>query len=218
MATPFMNLDLPTVSVTLGPDWATDLNTAIETIDSHDHTSGNGAQIPTSGININANLDFNDFSATDLLSTKFTSQGSPLSGASNANSVSVSSGNLYYVNGSGVSVQITSGSSLSSTPSSLSTVEYQSVTSNLVIGSGDSFSYLAVDTTSPRSITLPLASAVDTGRVYIIKDISGQSNTNNITVTAAGSDVIDGSATATLDSNFGSIFLVGDGSGNWYIS
>jgi hypothetical protein len=49
MATANMNLSLPTVSVTIGPTWATQLNTALETVDVHDHTSGKGVQVPLPG-------------------------------------------------------------------------------------------------------------------------------------------------------------------------
>ena len=61
MSTTYMNLNLPTPTITLGPAWATQINTAIESIDSHDHTDNKGALIPTSALNINANLDFNEF-------------------------------------------------------------------------------------------------------------------------------------------------------------
>ena len=45
MATTYMNLTLPTVGTTVGPTWASLLNTAITSIDSHDHSSGKGATI-----------------------------------------------------------------------------------------------------------------------------------------------------------------------------
>ena len=66
MATSFLNLTLPTVTVTLGPTWATQINAAFEVIDEHDHTSGKGVQIPTAGLNINDDLDFNDNAAQNI--------------------------------------------------------------------------------------------------------------------------------------------------------
>lgn len=218
MATTFMNLSLPTPTVTLGPAWATQLNTALETIDSHDHSSGKGSQVPTAGLNINENLDFNDNKPFNLLATQFTSQSSTLSGASNASSLYVTSGNLYYTNSSGVAVQLTSGGSLATSPGSAQTFETQAVAADLTINAADTFVYLIVDTSIARSIDLPLASAVSQGRIYVIKDASGLSNTNNITVNASGADTVDGSASQVLDSNYGSWFIVGDGTDSWYIS
>ena len=54
-----MNLILPTPGERLGPTWASDLNTALTTIDSHNHGPGQGAQIGVDGITIDGNLDFN---------------------------------------------------------------------------------------------------------------------------------------------------------------
>jgi hypothetical protein len=50
-----MTISLPTVGVTAGPTYASLVNAAFETVDAHDHTTGKGVQVPTAGININAN-------------------------------------------------------------------------------------------------------------------------------------------------------------------
>lgn len=218
MSTPNMNLDLPTVSVTLGPTWATEINEALEVIDLHDHSSGKGARVPTSGLNINADLEFNNYRASELFSSQYESNSSALTGSANANSVSVTSGNLYFTNNSGVAIQITSGGSLATSPGSASTFEYQSIAANTTILPSDTFVYLAIDTTVSRTITLPLANAVSAGRIYIVKDISGESLDNPITVSTSGSDNIDGASSASLNSNYGSWMIIGDGSSEWYIS
>lgn len=218
MATTFLNLDLPTISVTLGPTWATQVNAAFETIDSHDHTSGKGVQVPTAGININANLDFNEFAAENVRLLSFEARTSSPAGSTFARSTSVYNGDLYYTNSSGVAIQLTTGGSIVSTPASVQSFETQAVASDLITSPASTFVYLIVDTSAARNITLPLASAVSAGRVYIVKDSSGNSNTNNITITAAGSDTVDGSATQTLNSNYGSWMVVTDGSTSWYIS
>ena len=54
-----MALILPTPGERLGPTWASDLNTALTTIDSHNHSPGQGAQVGVDGITIDGNLDFN---------------------------------------------------------------------------------------------------------------------------------------------------------------
>ena len=215
--TDYMNLTLPTVSTTLGPEWATELNTALEVVSEHDHTSGKGKKVPTAGLDINANLNFQSKKAYGLFSSQFSDNATPLTGASNASSVSVSSGNLYFTNGAGNSIQITSGGSLVTSPGTFQTLSYQSVSSNLIIGAADTFVFLSVDTTSSRTITLPLASSVSTGRVYAIKDRSGLSNTNPMTVARQGSDTIDNATSYTIDSNDACIWVVGDGVSAWYI-
>lgn len=115
-----MNLNLPTPEVTLGPEWATALNTALDLVDSHDHTSGKGVQVPTAGLNIDANLDFNENKATNLAAVQLQNLAAPDAGALNANSVQIVNGDLWAINGAGVAVQITSGSTVV-VPSSSST-------------------------------------------------------------------------------------------------
>lgn len=217
MATPLMNLDLPTVSVTLGPQWATDVNTALETIDSHDHSDGNGAKVKTSGLNINADLTFNSFSALSINSVELVELGSALSGTSNALRLNVASGDLYYTNSSGTAVQITSGGTLTPSTSSGDSYEVTNVTTDLIISPASTFTFLRIDTTAPRTITLPTASAVSAGRYYILKDISGTANTNNITVSRSSADLIDGEVSVVEDSNYGSKTYVSDGVDTWSI-
>lgn len=213
-----MNLDLPTVSITLGPEWATKLNEALERIDIHDHSSTLGVKITPAGLNINDDLTFNSNSATNIKALRLISNSSTLTGASNIRSLYSSGGNLYFTNAAGTAVQITDGSSLLSSPGALETVSRQAVSSNITISPSSTFVFLEVDTTSSRSITLPLASGVSDGRIFIIKDASGQSDANNITITAAGSDTIDGSSSITLDSPFGSWWVIGDGTSAWYVN
>lgn len=218
MATNFLNLDLPTVSVTIGPEWANEVNAAFEVIDSHDHTSNKGARIPSAGLNINAELDFNSNSIVNLIQVKLISNTSTLTGASNANSTFVTNGNLYFTNSSGTAVQLTDGGSVVTSAGALQTVETQSVSSNITISPSDTFVFLSVDTTSPRTITLPLANSVASGRIYIIKDVNGTSNTNNISIALQGSDTIDNESSYTHDSDLGSFWVIGNGVSAWQVA
>ena len=211
-----MNIDLPVVSTTLGPEWAAKLNAGLEVVDSHDHTSGKGIKVPTAGLNINADLSFNTNRASALLSSKYTSQASALSGASNANSVSVSGGNLYFTNSSGTAVQLTTGGSIVSSPATFQTLNFTSINSNLTILPSDTFVFISVDTTAGRTINLPLANSVSQGRVYAIKDATGTANANPIVVAGQGSDTLDGSASLSLDSNYGATWFITDGVSSWY--
>jgi hypothetical protein len=211
-----MNMTIPEVLQTLGPEWAEELNAALEVVDEHDHTSGKGKKVPVAGIDINANLNFQNKKAYNLFSTQFQAVPTVLTGASNANSTSVYNDDLYFTNGAGISVQITSGGSVVSTPASLQTLEVTSINSNLTISPSDTFVFIAVDTTSSRIITLPLASAVSTGRIYVIKDASGLANDNPMTVARQGADLIDGQTSLDLDSNYSGTWFISDGTSNWY--
>lgn len=215
--TPNMNLDLPVPTVTLGPEYATQNNEAFETIDLHDHSSGKGVKVPVAGLNINANLNFNSFKPYSLLSAQFNAQAATLTGAANANSIYSVNGNLYWTNASGTAIQITNGGAIVSTPGAVEALEYDTINTNLTINSGDAYVFIALDTSASRTITLPLASSVADGRIYIIKDSTGDANANPITFTPSGADLIDGEASLSFDSSYGSISLIGDGVSNWYV-
>jgi hypothetical protein len=65
-----------------------------------------------------------------------------------------------------------------------------------------------VDTTADRLLTLPAANA----NLYLtVKDISGQAQTNAITLTTPGAELIDGAATYVIDANYNSVSVVSDG-------
>lgn len=213
-----MLLSLPTVSSTVGTLWATNINTALETIDEHDHSSDKGARITPAGLDINANLNISNQIFYNFQAVRFQQQTVTLTGSANANALYSVSGNLYWTSGSGTAVQLTSGGSISASPGSASIFETTAVSTILTIGNSDTYVYLIVDTTTSRSITLPLASGVSGGRLYIIKDADGLSEANNITLNTQGSDTIDGAASQTLNSNYGSWTIVGDGVDKWYIS
>jgi hypothetical protein len=213
-----MNLELPTVSTTLGPEWATALNAALETVDEHDHTSGKGKPIPISGLNFNANVNFEEFKAYNLKQTQFVADlVATLTGASNAGSVYMFEDNLYFTNGSGTAVQLTAGSAPVTTPGTFQTLEVETLAGDLTISPSDTFVQINVDTSAPRTVTLPAASAVAEGRVYYVKDVTGQAYTNVLTITPNGADTIDEEVTLAIDSDFAGVWLSSDGVSNWAI-
>lgn len=61
------------------------------------------------------------------------------------------------------------------------------------------------------AVTLPAPTA---NAQIVVKDISGAAETNTITVTSASGNV-DGSASQTITSNYGSLAFIGDGT-NWW--
>lgn len=215
MATPNMNLDLPVVSVTLGPEWAIELNAALTAIDGHDHSSGFGVTVKPAGLDIDSDLDFQSSRAFNLYSSKYIDQSATLTGASNASSVYSKSGDLWWTNGSGVAVQLTSGSSIISTPSNVESFQYDAVNTSLTIAPSDAYVIIDVDCSTTRTITLPPASAVSPGRIYAIKDGTNQSETNNMTIAPDGSDTIDLGSSVTVNSNGACRFLASNGVSNW---
>ena len=66
-----------------------------------------------------------------------------------------------------------------------------------------------------RTVTIPTAQR-NAGRVLVIKERDGYASSYNITIATEGSETIDGSATATISADKGSLTLICDGS-NWFI-
>lgn len=218
MATPNLGMILPVPTVTLGPQWATELNAALTVIDNHDHTSAKGLRIVTAALNIDDDLTMNFHRLVDTEGLTLQPLGSPLSGAGNEATVNNSGGDLYWTNGSGVPVQITAGGSVITVPASVQAYQYDEVSSDLIIGAGDVTVVVAMDSTGgPRSVTLPLAAAVATGRIYMVVDLAGTSEANPISLLAAGADLIAGEASQVLESNYGSLFVISNGVDAWRI-
>lgn len=115
---PNMSLPVPIVGVTSGPDYATDINSCMSLIDAHDHSPGYGVQVPSAGININADLTFGSFNLTHLRAARYTPATISCGGAE-IDELFVHGVDLYYCDGSGNSVQITSGGGVIGTPGSI---------------------------------------------------------------------------------------------------
>lgn len=113
--TPNMNMLLPTVTVTPGPTWAQEVNAAFGVVDQHNHTSGQGNPVPTAGLNINADLNFNAFNAYALRSTRFSIQAGTLSLPTDLACLYSVNGDLYYNSGAGIPIQLTVGGALNAT-------------------------------------------------------------------------------------------------------
>lgn len=118
---PNMNLVVPGIGTEYSPTWASDLNASLSSIDSHNHSAGQGVQITPSGLNINADLAFQGNNATLLRSTRFSPQSAVLSGAADVGCLYVVNNELYYndVTG-GHNVQMTSNGSVNATSSGIS--------------------------------------------------------------------------------------------------
>lgn len=116
-STPNMNLLQPAPG-SLGPQWAEDLNTNADTLDTHDHSSGKGIPITPSGMNINTDFSIQSFSLLNAKSVKFVNQTSSLA-VSGARDIYIKNGDLFYANGA-TDVQITNGGSVAGASGSIS--------------------------------------------------------------------------------------------------
>lgn len=100
--------------------------------------------------------------------------------------------------------------------SNINNKEVVSVSSSSTISPSQSSTLYLADSSS-SSLTLTLStSSLETGKEVIIKDSSGSSPINSITVQAEGSETIDGESSFTISSNYTSITIVSDGN-NWFI-
>lgn len=262
--TPNMGMDLPDVSVTPGPTWASDLNTALTNqVDVHDHTSGNGVPIPSSGLNINAELPMNTNGMGQAGYVAFQNQTSLFTGGSETSRAYVSNAGggreeLYYRDSNGSNVKITNNGSInvasaggfggdyvsagasatftnatntytfnngSSARANIDALGIKSIGSmklnttalagNLTLSDTDNYYMILVDTSAPRTITLPDPTLSE--RVLIIKDVTGTSPANPITVARFGSENIEGvAASYLLRGAKGSWTFVSDLT-NWWI-
>jgi hypothetical protein len=76
-------------------------------------------------------------------------------------------------------------------------------------------SYVTLSTL--RNVTLPAANASGAGSVYIIKDATGNANSNNIVITPAGGSTIDGAVSKTINTSFGFYIVCSDGNSNYEV-
>ncbi len=73
---------------------------------------------------------------------------------------------------------------------------------------------LWVDTSTAKVIDLPTG-ASRAGRLLQIKDITGNANTNNITINPAGGETIDGLSPMLIDVDFAGVTLYPKPAGGW---
>lgn len=107
-----MGLVLPTENDDAG-DWDGLLNTALEAVDEHDHTTGKGLPITPAALDIDDDVDMQGQSIIGARSIDMDAVlSSVVSGRVRAMYWNSADGNLYVVNGSGQAIQVTNGSAL----------------------------------------------------------------------------------------------------------
>lgn len=110
--TPYMNLSLPTVSVTTGPGWASQINAALTALDAHTHAPGSGVAISAAALSIDGDVSWAGHNLTTLRTARFQNLGAPPALGTDIACLAVAGGNLYYINASGQAVQVTAGAAL----------------------------------------------------------------------------------------------------------
>ncbi len=105
-----MSLVLPTPGGDSGT-WDDLLNAALTLVDAHDHTTGKGPRVPTTGININADLTMASNALTNIGSLGF-AEITALASGSRRLFFSSADHELYVRTNGGSNVKITNGASL----------------------------------------------------------------------------------------------------------
>lgn len=216
---PNMNLVVPGIGTEYSPTWASDLNASLSSIDSHNHSAGQGVQITPSGLNINADLAFQGNNATLLRSTRFSPQSAVLSGAADVGCLYVVNNELYYndVTG-GHNVQMTSNGSVNATSSGISSgTASASFSAGVLVVKSSSTSFANIDMQSAilsnsgnlsnqltlqapslsgsYSLTLP---SIPSSQSFVTVDTSGNiSGYASISAGITGSNVASGTITGT---------------------
>jgi hypothetical protein len=172
--TPNMSLIVPVVGQELGPQYATDINTSLSLIDSHNHTPGLGVPVPTAGLSINADLPLGNNRSLLAKSYTMTPQASPLTGITpDIGALYVSGVDLYYNDINGNQIRITQSGGVAGSSGSITgltppaTASYSSVGSEFIWQSN-------VNT----------AAGMDNGPITIRQEIA---NANGITIQSPNS-------------------------------
>ena len=156
-----MSLILPDVGITIGTTWATYLNAALTTVDSHDHSTGKGIKITPAGLNISSDLAFGSNNATGvrsirLLNSTFTAAGADLA------CLYAQGNELYYRDGSGNTVQITSGGAISVGTVSTLTIKDASLTLQYTADTSRQARFNVANVPASSTVTYTMPGVTDT--------------------------------------------------------
>lgn len=115
----------------------------------------------------------------------------------------------YFINSTSANQSLFSG--LVNLAGGVAFATTRTVTTTATVGANDT----VILTNQSAAFTLTLPTATD-GRVLVIKDVSGSASANNVTISRAASDLIDGLTSFVMSTNYSSITLIGS-SGKWSI-
>jgi hypothetical protein len=166
--TPNMGITKPDPGGSIGT-WGTETNNSWDVVDSHDHTSGKGVQIPTAGIDVDADLPLNGFAATGVKALDLAPvAASTTTGYSTALYVDSSDNELYWRTSGGVAVKLTLATSLNAALLGGFTGDYGSGGSQANFNSGTSI-YNFLRATNHRAF-------IDSSDIRLFQGTSGITN------------------------------------------
>lgn len=114
-----MLMPIPSVGQTVGPQWATDINNCLTIVDNHNHTPGYGTPVPPDGLDINADLPFQNNNLTGARSLRMQPQNAVLSLPDDLTQLYVVGSDLYYNDADGNQIRITQSGAVAGTPGSI---------------------------------------------------------------------------------------------------
>ena len=178
MTTPNMGLTIPTVSVTLGPTYATNINEDLLIIDGHNHipSQDGGEAITVEAINITNDLTYNDNNATDLRTTRFTNEATFTAGTEDKTCLYALTNDLHYIDGEGNDIQLTKDGAIDLESVTNLTVKDDQFTLEYFndVTKTAQFSCVNIPTATQRIYTFPTTSGNDN----LVTDTSSSTLTN----------------------------------------
>lgn len=120
----------------------------------------------------------------------------------------------------GAGIAVTNGDGVSGNPTIRTGLPQTALTGNTTLVNSGTESMITVNTSGGAfSITLYAASTVAAGRAYLIKDIGGVLESNNLTIVRNGSDTIGQiGANFIYRTNLGAFWIISDGTSGWLLA
>lgn len=196
---PNMNMPVPVVGVDPGPDWATNVNSCLSIIDSHNHTSGQGVSITPQAIDINDDLPMNGNNLTTARSVRFTPQTGTITNPTDLGCLYENGVDLYYVDGAGNQVRITQGGSVTGATGTITGLPSGTASAAFA---GGTFTFQSA-TNTPATMNI---GPIVTGAAV--------ASSKTVTISASGSQPANYALTWPLAQGAAGTTIINDGSGN----
>lgn len=207
MITPYMSLSLPDPSITLGPDWASELNASLEVVDAHNHAPGSGSLVPVAGLNMNEDLSLAGYNTTQARSYRMVNHAAALSESTDLGCLFEAGGELYYRDASGNAVQLTASGALNAASIGGIGGDYTTSTASLAYSSTTKkFTFLQAANT---------AAIIDCGNIVVRKNTA---SSNGITIAPATAIAADWTLTLPAAAPASTVLVQIDSSGNMSLS
>lgn len=213
---PNMNLIISTVGVDSGLSWEQNLNSSLTLLDGHDHSPGKGVPISSAGISVSSDLPLNNNNLTLVRSIRFNSQPLPLSGPMDLGCLYESGVDLWFNDGNGNQVQITSGGTVNATSSGIAsgTATASFVSSVLVVNAASNTPaniqgaslLLGNNLVNSKFVTLSSPSALAANYNLVLPSLPAQ--TNLLTLDTSGNIAANANVDGTTLSFSGTVLSV----------